>query len=278
MPSIQIIVLVYMKPNIKIFNLKERTYLTPHYIRITLESDSVSEYEGATLGVNNKLFIAPSGTDKVYLPNDPESENIASHLKAIRRTYTYKGVNVEKREMYVDFVAHGDEGPASNWAINAPVGAELGVAMKLGDAKPLVPEKDTYFLFGDATAIPVLGAILEELKPTARAYVVIEVFSKEDIQTLKTASEAEFKWLINETPGQGSLLAQEGIKHIDTHGTVESFAYIAAEYESVKDLRNYLRKEKNWSKDQFYAYSYWKFGKAETVSEEERREERNRVI
>lgn len=267
-----------MKPSIKIFKLKERTYLTPHYIRITLESDSVSEYEGATVGVNNKIFIAPEGADRVFLPNDPENEDIASHLKAIRRTYTYKGVHVEKREMYVDFVAHGDEGPASNWAINAPVGAELGVAMKLGDAKPLVPEKDTYFLFGDATAIPVLGAILEELKPPARAYVVIEVSSEKDIQTLKTTSQAEFKWLINETPGQDSLLSREGIKLIDAYGTAESFAYIAAEYGSVKELRNYLRKEKNWSKDQFYAYSYWKFGKAETISEEERREERNRVI
>lgn len=266
----------------KLFYLKKRDYITPHYIRITLESDSVSEYKDATLGVNNKIFIAPDGVNKVFLPEyDEETKElkpIEAHLKPIRRTYTFKGIDIDKKEMYVDFVAHGDEGPASKWAMHAPIGSELGVAMKLGVGNALVPEAGTYFLIGDATAIPVLGAILEELNEDVRVFIIIEIQSVDDIQYLKTKSKAEFKWLINPTPGVNSELSIEGIRFIDKYADENSFVYIAAEFDSVKNLRTYLRKEKGWDKEQFYAYSYWKYGKTESVSEGERREERDRVV
>ncbi|SFJ06072.1 siderophore-interacting protein [Myroides guanonis] len=266
----------------KLFYLKRRDYITPHYIRMTLESDSVSEYKEVTLGVNNKIFIAPDGVNKVYLPEydeiSKETKPLSELLKPIKRTYTFKGVDVERKEMYVDFVAHGDEGPASSWAMNAPIGAELGVAMKLEKGKALVPDVETCFLIGDATAIPVLGAILEELKEDVRVYVIIEIQSVEDIQQLKTKAKLELKWLINPIPGVNSELSLEGIQFLDKYSDEKSFAYVAAEFESVKSLRNHLRNVKGWDKEQFYAYSYWKYGKTESVSEGERREERNRVV
>lgn len=39
-------------------------------------------------------------------------------------------------------------------------------------------------------------------------------------------------------------------------------------------MRNYLRKEKNWAREELSAYSYWKYGVAETKSEADRRAER----
>lgn len=260
----------------KVFTLKERHYITPHFIRITLESDSVAEYANTTIGANNKIFLAPEGCAKVYLPELDEEKKqwkpMDPEIKPYVRTYTHRGIDLEKKEIYIDFVAHGDEGPASKWAIHAPIGAELGVAMGT-DASSLYPKAEKYFLIGDATAIPVLTAILESLPADVEAYLLLEVQSKEDIQELQSDSQFSVEWLVNPTPGQNSPLVERAKTLIALHEVESKFAYIAAEFTVVKLLRNYLRKEEGWTKEELYAYSYWKFGKAENDSESERRKE-----
>ena len=261
-----------------IFRLKERTYITPHYIRITLEGSDAQKFSKTTIGVNNKIFLAPEGCDQVHLPEfDFEKGQWVPMDESIRpsvRTYTHRGINLDTNELYVDFVAHGDEGPASKWAIQAPIGAELGVAMGT-EASELYPMAERYILVGDATAIPVLGAILEDLPSTVSVQAFIEVETAEDIQELPTQATATIEWIVNPTPGQTVVLAEKAVAYIEAQGEMQSkFAYVAAEFSSVKILRNFLRKEKNWTKDELYAYSYWKFGKAENVSEADRRAEK----
>lgn len=264
----------------RVFYLKDRTYMTPNYIRITLENDFVSDYKNATIGVNNKIFIAPEGTDKVYLPElDPEKmewKPMATALTPHRRTYTHRGIDLEKNEIYIDFVAHGDGGPASAWAIHAPIGAELGVVMRK-EPHELYKQAAWYLLVGDATAIPVLGAILEDLPAAARGFAVIEVETEADIQDIKTLSQVEIKWLINPTPGQNSQLAVEAEKLVRDLQEESKFAYIASEFSSVKQIRSLLRKELKWTSEQLHAYSYWKYGKSETSSESDRRAERDEI-
>lgn len=256
--------------------LKNREYITPHYIRLTLTNQNLDPVKDATIGNNNKIYIAPNGQEKVHFPEydfdkmewKPMQEDQKPHI----RTYTHRGINLEKKELYIDFVAHGDEGPASNFAINAPLGSELGISMKT-DASPLYPKVENYLLVGDATAIPVLACILESLPENTKVHTIIEVISIEDIQPLKTAAKATFEWLINPTPSQDSSLSHKAILYAEEMKSSSRFAYIAAEFSTVKDIRNFLRKEKLWTKDELYAYSYWKFGKSETNSEIERREE-----
>ncbi|WP_413512670.1 siderophore-interacting protein [Myroides odoratus] len=261
-----------------VFTLKERTYITPHYIRITLQGEDTTKFSQTTIGVNNKIFLAPEGCDTVHFPQfDFEKGQWVPMEEALRpsiRTYTHRGINLELKELYVDFVAHGDEGPASKWAMKAPIGAKLGVAMGI-ETTLLYPEADRYILIGDATALPVLGAILEDLPAKAKVKAFIEVETAEDIQLLETKADAQIEWIINPTPGQNTKLAEKALVYLEQEGEMPSkFAYVAAEFSTVKILRNFLRKEKNWTKDELYAYSYWKFGKAENVSEEDRRAEK----
>jgi len=258
-----------------VFQLVKKEFITPHYIRITLEGDA-QLYADCTIGVNNKILIPPKGLKKVHLPafDSEKFEWIYPEetIRPIIRTYTHRGIDLEKNQMIVDFVHHGDNGPASSWALHAKEGDELGLAMKIGSA-PLYPEAHWYFLIGDATALPVLSAIMESLPAHAKGIALLEVASREDEQALKAPEGFSIQWLHNSHPEQGSFLADEAQKIEIPEGS--KFAYVAAEFSSVKKLRSYFRKELLWTKDELYAYSYWKSGVAEDQSSSERQGEKN---
>ena len=146
--------------------VSRKEYVTDHYIRVYLTGEDVYKFANTTVGINNKVLIPPVGATEVYFPEyDDEAKQWKpqpEERRSIVRTYTHRGVDLTSNEIWIDFVAHGDEGPASAWAIRAQVGDPLGVMMK--DSKlDLYTQADNYLLVGDATAIPVLAAILEDL-------------------------------------------------------------------------------------------------------------------
>ena len=138
----------------------------------------------------------------------------------------------------------------------------------------LYPKANWYLLAGDATAIPVLSCILESLPATANGKCIIEVHSKEDEQLLKTKANIDFYWLHNPKPEQSSTLAKE-VKKVSfpDFPNVSRYSYVAAEFNTVKEIRNYLRKEMNWKREELNAYSYWKAGVSEDNSAQERHNE-----
>lgn len=249
-----------------ILTVKHTEYLSPHFLRVTLTGQDVKRYKDATVGVNNKIFL-PAEDGEIYF----------DAAKSTRRTYTHRGIDLEKNEMTIDFVAHGDSGPASAWAIQAKPGDRLGVAMK--DASPaLYPPADWYLLVGDATGIPVLSAILESLPPTAKGVAFIEVLNEQEKIPLKTAAKVEINWIYHDRPGEGSpaAAAVRGLA-LPERSQTSVFGYVATEFSTVKEVRQYLRNEQGWTKEELYAYAYWKFGKSEDGSVLERREEKQSI-
>lgn len=248
-----------------VLTVKHTQYLSPHYIRVTLTGEEVQLFKEATVGANNKIFLPVEGEKEIHFGGP----------KSIRRTYTHRGIDLGKNEMTIDFVSHGETGPASAWAMHAKAGDPLGVAMK-ARASSLYPEADWYLLVGDATGIPVLAAILESLPASAQGVAFIEVRSKEEEIPLTTAANIEINWVYNTSPGESELLAT-AVRNVDfpTNDHMTYFGYVAAEYSTVKDVRTFLRKEKNWDKEALYAYSYWKYGKSEDGSVAERQEEKH---
>jgi len=250
-----------------------KAYLTPHFIRMWLSGDNVRDFAEATVGANNKILIPPEGVSKIHFPTLTETGIIPppADVRPLIRTYTHRGIDLKNNELWIDFVAHGDEGPASKWAIGAKPGDVLGVMMKAGK-KPLYTKAENYLLVGDATAIPVLSAILEDLTPREKGCCVIEVHGKPDEQILQTKADFRFIWLHNAHPQRGSLLA-ETVRQQTLPETSRS-GYVAAEFASVRAIRKYLREEKGWKQEELYAFSYWKAGVSEDRSQAERQREK----
>jgi NADPH-dependent ferric siderophore reductase len=169
---------------------------------------------------------------------------------------------LENLELSIDFVAHGDNGPASAWALKANPGDVLEVGMK-ESAKPLIPDADFYLIAGDATALPVICAIAEQLPSYVRAKIILEVADKDDELILCSAADISVEWLHNPHPDQGSKLA-EVVKSVQfPHGILKEYVYIAAEYATVHELRTYFKMNLKWDTHAMYACAYWRAGQAE---------------
>lgn len=257
-----------------IIHLKNREYLSSNYVRLSFDvsPEDLKIYSATTVGDNNKIFIAPKAADTVYFAD--ENPDLDPQLIAHRRTYTHMGLDKDKQEMYMEFVAHGTEGPASDFAMNAAIGSALGVGMKIMSSK-LVPEVENYVIAGDCTALPVIKSIIGSLSPKAKAEVFLEIPSEEEKSLLTETDNIKIHWIVNPNSGQNTLLADELIAKVDTmEFSASKFAFVACEYSSVRKLRTYFRKEKEWDRTELNAYSYWKYGEAESKSEAERRKEK----
>lgn len=243
-----------------------KDFVTPHYIRVHLRVDEgFEDLLQTTVGDNNKILIPPEGTTEIYWPQWDSSQGKWQHADTpyapTIRTYTHRGLCIEKKELIIDFVNHGDQGPASRWALHCQKGDKLGIMMRT-EPRVLYSLAEQYLLAGDATALPVIACILEGLPKSASGYCILEVHSPKDVQVLNTNANFRFKWLFNENPLQGSSLAQE-VRNSPLCGE-NKFAFVAGESATVKKIRNYFRKELGWQQDEISAYAYWKAGRPET--------------
>ncbi len=117
--------------------------LTPHMRRITLEGEEL-----ASLSVP-----LPAQWLKVVLPGQGDSAG-ANRAYTIRRFYPGWCA------MDVDFVLHGDTGPASAWAERARVGDVVHLGSPRGGYRA-DPGARWRLLAGDETAIPAIASILD---------------------------------------------------------------------------------------------------------------------
>jgi len=240
-----------------IFRVKEKIFITPHYIRVVfaLTDQQVSLLKNISPGRHNKIFIPASG-----------------QYPAVSRTYTTRHLDPLRKELWIDFLAHGDNGPASKWAGQAIIGDMLEIGMKQSD-KPLLPHANEYLLAGDSTAIPVISAMLRQLPKNARAKVILEVHGKQHEQELSSEAGLSLQWVYNPHPEKNSDLAAV-IGNMVATG-FKGFVFVAAEYHTVRDLKAYFRQELALPAEQYSIVSYWTRGLSEQHSAVKRAEQRN---
>jgi NADPH-dependent ferric siderophore reductase len=291
----------------RIFNaaLARSEDVTPHLRRITFAGPEIAEMATWSPDQRIKIFFP---TDDGRMPNMPDAEDWYATYKSVpvaervpMRTYTIRNLRADEAEVDVEFVLHGENGPASRWATHAQPGDKVQIsapnrrAEKIGGGFEWKPPADPrhVLLMADETAVPALAGILEELaarKSPPPCEVFAEVADRADALALPAWSGLVVNWLIRHEHGDprpGDLLVAAvdraklpaanveqtavELENIDIDRNVPwelakategaFYAWIAGESEAIMSIRRLLIKERGIDRSLLNLMGYWRFGK-----------------
>ncbi|WP_295119458.1 siderophore-interacting protein [uncultured Leifsonia sp.] len=278
--------------------------LSPGFLRVSLTCPEFETFGTERLDQRIKLVFPLA--DGSFSPLDAgdwydQWRALPDHRRNPFRTYTVRDVSPEECRVDIDFVVHGDGGPAAAWLSTAAVGDELvvigpdalsphsgvGIDWRPGTATDLL-------LVGDETAAPAIASILEALPPNRRAHAFIEVPCDADALPLAVGAHVEVTWLARAGGEHGSRLIPavtawlaerpqlvaraaadrpQPLDEVDVDSEIlwerpESagggfYAWIAGESGVVKTLRRLLVRGHGIDRGRVAFMGYWRLGRAE---------------
>ncbi|MEM9212421.1 MAG: siderophore-interacting protein, partial [Pseudomonadota bacterium] len=173
------------KPTPKILTVLDAWHLTPNMIRVTLHGAFIYALEPGIEGAHCKLFL-PERDQSV----SAFEGQLADGPRPSVRTYTIRHIRPDLGEIDIDFVDHGDAGPASAWARRAKPGHIIGFSGP-GPVKLTAFYANYYVLAADMSALPVVAATLEAMPKDAVGVAVFEITSEDDRQDIAAPSGIE---------------------------------------------------------------------------------------
>lgn len=300
--------LLFVAARYRVFSVRVAavTSLTPSFVRVTLTGDALADFSSVGLDQRIKLVLPIPGHGFTDLPDGEDWyaawRALTDAVRNPLRTYTVRSFRPDARELDIDFVAHGDTGPASRWVSSCRVGEELRI---VGPAVPSSPAElptgaaefdrgraNRILLAGDETAAPAICAILEALDVSAVGHVFIEVPTDADRLPVSAPAGVEVRWIARNgashgvrmtdqvhawasTVADGSACGQPGdLADVDVDEQVlwdvpeaepsrPVYAWIAGEAGCVKELRRHLVRGVGLDRKQVAFMGYWRHGKAE---------------
>ncbi len=254
------------RPSPRVLTVKHKTRLTPNMIRITFAGPEIEGIRAGCEGANCKLMFAAQ---------DQSREAFALQLekgpKPTTRTYTVRHLRQDVQEMDIDFVDHGNEGPASAWANAAGPGDFCGFAGP-GPLKMKEFYADWYLVAADMSALPVAAAALEAMPRDAKGLAIFEITEASDRQVIDAPAGIELHWLLHPDPHRPSSAQQKFITEMEwPAGVVQTC--IAGESGVIKALRDYLANQRKVPRKDTYVSGYWKIGLVEDEHQAMKRKE-----
>jgi NADPH-dependent ferric siderophore reductase len=251
----------------KLQNLSEITIVsaenvTPRMRRLIVSCEDAARFDTAD-GLHVRLLMPPKGRKPVW-PTTladgrvgwPEGEDAIGV-----RYYTIRSIDLERKEMAIDFVLHEDCGkrmPGAEFGLTAQPGDQAGL---LGPGAGGMPEARDLLLAGDETALPAIGRMIELATPDMRIHAIIEVADKTEEQTLVCASENfSIEWLHRNgaEPSTAGLLEPAIAAKLEGLGA-EAFVWVACEKNEAQSIRARL-KAHGLDRSRMSSITYWRRG------------------
>jgi NADPH-dependent ferric siderophore reductase len=215
------------------------------------------------------MFFPLPGQDQPRLPPPPESEVMSWYRTYLAmpdaerppmRTYTVRANRAEQKSIDVDFVVHGDDGPASRWARAARPGDRVSILGPHGIYA--VPDGTGWqLLIGDESALPAIGGIIEDLPDGARVQSFVEVAGPDEEQRFDTRGSAKLWWVHRGSRPHGGALLETVRAAEFPDGT--AYAWVSGEADLVKHVRRHLVRERGIDKRAISFTGYWRQGRTE---------------
>jgi NADPH-dependent ferric siderophore reductase len=188
--------------------VKAAWHLTPNMIRVTLTGARLRQIDPDCAGANFKIFLPETDqTESGFL------RQLSDGPRPSVRTYTVRHASPEDQEIDVDFVDHGDAGPASAWARRAAkTGRGFCGFAGPGSVKVTSFHADAYLLAADMSALPVVAATLEAMPRDATGVACIEITSGADQQIIEAPSGIDLNWLVHAEPSKPSAAVPDLVR------------------------------------------------------------------
>jgi NADPH-dependent ferric siderophore reductase len=254
--------------------VKRKQHLAPNLMRITLSGDALAGFPAHSDGSHIKLMLPRAGQIDPVLPTLGPDGPIwpPADQRPIVRTYSVSQYHAEAGELDVDFVLHGDNGPASSWAIHAEIGAGVGVAGPGGPDR-FQANADWFLLIGDLSAYAAIAAVCRALPDDARGHILLEISDETEQCPLPCPPGMTLAWLSrNGTRAGTSQLLLNAVSKLAWPSTPS--VTLAGESTQIVAIRDWLMNEKGLPRNSFYAVPYWK----DLQDEEAYHQERHRIM
>jgi NADPH-dependent ferric siderophore reductase len=241
--------------------------ITPHMARLTFGGDDLADFRSDEPDQQVKLYFPKPGQTVPRLPECDAGDfmrwyeafnAIPEAERPWMRSYTIRAHHPQHQTIDIDFVLHGDAGPATRWARSAQPGNTLGMfgpSVTFARNIPLsksINAADWILLAGDETALPAIGSIIESLPESARAIAYIEVRDAAEEQRFETRGEVTVHWL-----HRGEISLVEAVRNAQ-FPSGEVFAWLAGESGAVRALRRHLVNERGVDKRSIDFAGYWR--------------------
>lgn len=241
---------------IRTLTVRDIRDLGPRMRRVTLEGP-MEGFSSQGPGDHVKVFFPDPETGELHAPRlTAEGMKRPEGVPIHGRDYT--PLPREDGALDLDFVLHGDDGPASHWAARVAIGDQLVVAGPRGSALPPTGV-DGYVIGGDETALPAISRWLEIIDPEVPVIAIIEVTDAADESyPLASGANRDIRWLHrgDAAPGSTDLLAEAVLALPETDGVI--FHWFGGESISLIPVRRHLRRELGFDKSAVDVSGYWR--------------------
>lgn len=203
-------------------------------------------------------FVGQSLDAFSWRPGQDVVLNIPTPEGEARRHYTIRTFDRAETRLDIDFVLHGDS-LATNWARQAKMGDTIVAHGPRG--RTVVDHAADWHLFvGDETALPGILAMIESLRPGARAQAIIEVRDADERQTPASVADVDIEWFYRQGPalaGSRALIERLSL-FVPSPGVGQ--AAIIGETAMVRAVRQGLI-ARGFPRERISAEGYWRPGR-----------------
>lgn len=240
--------------------------LSPSMVRVVLGGPGLAQFQPSPYADSyvKVVFVHPDVPRPLPLTADGRVDvdsvrdaGLAEQSPRLR-SYTVRAFDDVAHELTLDFVVHGDEGLAGAWADAAVAGDQL-LLMGPGGAYSPDPEASFHLFAADASALPAVAVALEGLLPDARGHAFVEVPGAEDEIPLTAPAGVEVVW-VHQGGDPPGLRLVEAVRALPWPEDGRLQAFVHGEAGAVKELRRYLRLEREMSLDRLSVSGYWRLG------------------
>ncbi|MCQ8878304.1 siderophore-interacting protein [Pseudoalteromonas shioyasakiensis] len=229
--------------------------ISPHLMRVVVGSDEFADFPIDQQGAYVKVLFPHEGKTEVEL-------NLKADNPAPMRSYTIRNIDPHSGAITLDFVINQHRGIATNWAKQAKIGDNLGIAgpgpRKLSDFS-----QSEYLLIGDLTSVNAINGYLQKLPASASVNAIIHVPDEGDIIELDTVpSHYQVNWLVSEQPQVdliNAVITQLTASNSRSTGN-KPVIFMALESSLIREINTIARSQFAIARENIACSAYWKQG------------------